>query len=43
MKLGDQLSDFVLMGHLGEEIRLSEYSNRTGVVVFFYPKDDTPG
>lgn len=41
MKIGDLVEDFVLPGTDGE-FRLSAFRGRA-VVLFFYPKDDTPG
>lgn len=34
--------DFALPAHTGEQIRLSEFRGKN-VVLYFYPKDDTPG
>jgi peroxiredoxin Q/BCP len=34
--------DFVLAADDGEQVRLSDYRGRK-VVLYFYPKDDTPG
>ena len=39
---GDLASDFELESDEGRRIRLSALRGRT-VVLFFYPKDDTPG
>jgi peroxiredoxin Q/BCP len=43
--VGDKAPDFTLYSAAGERVTLSELTNRTkrSVVVFFYPKDDTPG
>lgn len=41
MKIGDLVEDFALPG-TGGEFRLSEMRGRA-VILFFYPKDDTPG
>lgn len=42
MKVGDQIPDFTLPSDEGAEIRLSGLSGRK-IVLYFYPKDDTPG
>jgi thioredoxin-dependent peroxiredoxin len=39
---GKQAPDFELAGDSGERVRLSDLRGRT-VVLYFYPKDDTPG
>ena len=43
MKVGEIASDFSLLGHDGKRRKLSDYRGKKTVVVFFYPKDDTPG
>jgi thioredoxin-dependent peroxiredoxin len=43
VKEGDQAPDFVLPDRTGKMIRLSEFRGRKAVVLYFYPKDDTPG
>ncbi|MBD0391250.1 peroxiredoxin [Wolbachia endosymbiont of Pentalonia nigronervosa] len=35
--------DFVLPTDSGEKLSLSEFFNKKNVVLYFYPKDDTPG
>lgn len=42
MKEGDQAIDFTLEASNGEEVTLSELKGKN-VVLFFYPKDQTPG
>jgi peroxiredoxin Q/BCP len=42
LKMGDQAPDFRLPNAEGRGIALSEYRGAP-VVVYFYPKDDTPG
>jgi peroxiredoxin Q/BCP len=43
IKVGDRAPDFTLPSSGGKEVTLSDlYASKT-VVVFFYPKDDTPG
>lgn len=40
--IGDKAPDFTLPGDGGQEIKLSDYKGKS-VVLYFYPKDDTPG
>jgi peroxiredoxin Q/BCP len=43
IKVGDRAPDFTLPSSGGKKVTLSDlYASKT-VVVFFYPKDDTPG
>ena len=39
---GDQAPDFTLQSDAGDEVTLSSFRGRP-VVLYFYPKDDTPG
>jgi peroxiredoxin Q/BCP len=39
---GDTAPDFDLLDHLGRRVRLSDLRGRR-VVLWFYPKADTPG
>ena len=39
---GQVAPDFTLVSHAGEEVTLSQFRGRS-VVVYFYPRDDTPG
>lgn len=39
---GDAAPDFTLPDHEGEEVSLGDYAGKQ-VVVYFYPRDDTPG
>ena len=39
---GDSAPDFTLTSESGDTIRLSDYRGRP-IVLYFYPKDDTPG
>jgi len=45
LAVGDEAPDFALPASTGDTVRLSELTKAQGrtVVVFFYPKDDTPG
>ena len=42
LKVGDQAPDFTLQTDKGETVTLSSLRDKP-VVLFFYPKDDTPG
>ena len=42
MKIGDKAPDFELKDQDGESHNLSDYKTKK-VVLYFYPKDDTPG
>jgi len=42
LKEGDLAPDFTLVSDEGEDVTLSSFRGGT-VVVYFYPKDDTPG
>ncbi len=42
LKEGDPAPDFTLPDDMGKPVRLSDYRGRY-VVIYFYPKDDTPG
>ena len=35
--------DFTSVNHDGEDISLAQYRGQKNVVLYFYPKDDTPG
>lgn len=39
---GDEAPAFTLVDHDGDNVSLADYSGRR-VVLYFYPKDDTPG
>ncbi|WP_277678165.1 thioredoxin-dependent thiol peroxidase [Gracilibacillus dipsosauri] len=42
VEVGQEVQDFELMNNKGETVKLSDYKG-THVVLYFYPKDDTPG
>jgi peroxiredoxin Q/BCP len=41
--VGDAAPDFTLPSQSGEQVTLSHLWNRGPVVLYFYPKDETPG
>jgi len=43
VRTGDAAPDFTLPGGDGRTVRLSDYRGKQPVVLYFYPKDDTPG
>lgn len=43
VKEGDMAPDFRLKNQKGEEVSLSQFRGKKNVVLYFYPKDDTPG
>ncbi|MDJ0556074.1 MAG: peroxiredoxin [Microcoleaceae cyanobacterium MO_207.B10] len=43
VKIGDKAPDFTLSSQDGTKVSLSEFQGEKNVVVYFYPKDDTPG
>lgn len=43
LQIGDQAPDFSLKTTTGDTFRLSEQHGRRSIVLYFYPKDDTPG
>jgi peroxiredoxin Q/BCP len=42
LAVGEHAPDFFLASNRGQPVRLSEFANRKAVVLYFYPKDDTP-
>jgi thioredoxin-dependent peroxiredoxin len=40
---GDTLPDFKLKNQHGELVNISDFIGKKNLVLFFYPKDDTPG
>ena len=43
IQVGDHAPDFTLPSQSGEPVRLSDRLSERVVVLYFYPKDDTPG
>jgi thioredoxin-dependent peroxiredoxin len=43
LKEGDPAPDFELPSQAGQQVRLSSFLNKKNVVLYFYPKDNTPG
>jgi peroxiredoxin Q/BCP len=43
LNIGDPAPDFRLASTEGREISLKEFRGKKNVVLYFYPKDDTPG
>ena len=41
--VGDAAPDFSLMSQTGREVSLKDFLGKAEVVLYFYPKDDTPG
>ena len=43
MKPGDRAPDFELHANSGRTVKLADYRGKKAVVLYFYPKDETPG
>src|ERR1041385_3748115 len=43
LQVGERAPDFRLPALRGGEVGLSDFYEKKNVVLFFYPKDDTPG
>ncbi|MBD2137666.1 peroxiredoxin [Anabaena sp. FACHB-1237] len=43
IKIGDTAPNFTLPSQNGTNVSLSDFRNQKAVVLYFYPKDDTPG
>jgi len=43
IKIGDRVPDFSLASQSGTTVKLSDFLGKKCVVLYFYPKDDTPG
>ncbi|MCC6123552.1 MAG: peroxiredoxin [Pirellulales bacterium] len=42
LKIGDRAPDFTLPSQEGEPVSLADYRGKQAVVLFFYPKDESP-
>ena len=43
IKVGDKAPEFTLPSQDGTQVSLSDFLGKKNVIVYFYPKDDTPG
>lgn len=43
IQVGDSAPDFSLPSQTGDTVTLSQFQGQQPVVIYFYPKDDTPG
>lgn len=43
IEVGDLAPDFTLPSQSGEKVGLKDFVGKKAVVLYFYPKDDTPG
>ncbi len=43
IKVGDIAPDFTLTSQTGDPVSLKDFRSQKSVVLYFYPKDDTPG
>jgi thioredoxin-dependent peroxiredoxin len=43
LKVGDKAPDFKMVSNEGKTVSLADYKGKQKVVLYFYPKDDTPG
>jgi len=43
LKVGDKAPDFSVAASDGTMVRLKDYVGKGNIVLYFYPKDDTPG
>ncbi len=43
VKVGDKAPDFTLPSQMGDNVTLSEFLGKKNLVLYFYPKDETPG
>jgi thioredoxin-dependent peroxiredoxin len=43
VNVGDTAPDFTLTSQKGENVTLSQFRGKKNVILYFYPKDETPG
>ncbi len=43
VKVGDVAPDFTLLSQTGNMVSLKNFLGKRGIVLYFYPKDNTPG
>ena len=43
LKEGDRAPEFKAISNEGKEVSLKDYKGKNRVILYFYPKDDTPG
>ena len=43
VKVGDKAQDFTLPSQMGDNVTLSEFFGKKNIVLYFYPKDESPG
>ncbi|AKE63526.1 Alkyl hydroperoxide reductase subunit C-like protein [Microcystis aeruginosa NIES-2549] len=43
IKVGDQVPNFSLPSQTGETVNIGDLIGKKSLVIYFYPKDDTPG
>jgi thioredoxin-dependent peroxiredoxin len=43
IQIGDKCPQFVLPNQHGEEVNIQNYIGKRILIIYFYPKDDTPG
>ena len=43
IKVGDKAPDFTLQSQMGDNVALSEFLGKNNIVLYFYPKDESPG
>jgi peroxiredoxin Q/BCP len=43
IKIGDRAPEFTLQSQDGTNVNLADFLGKKSIVIYFYPKDDTPG
>jgi len=43
LKVGDKIPNFVLQSQEDKSVKISDFQGRKPIVLYFYPKDNTPG